>query len=233
MKTYERRFETTHIDLGRWTHVAEEVIAGIEKDTLGVFRPDDASADDTGAVFLNARATLPVSIREWLPVCCQYIRWGDEETIKDHLRGWYQSNACAILWPESSTCRPPGPGSYVAGITLRANKCISAKDDATGCNGLKFLLAHELVHAIHEMRFVVPAFLNWSAFWHKALNDGKRTWHVAANIHEAGMLMDTDYGDKLEVAAVAQFWPSKASSWFAGVQVVRSVLKTGAPSQPA
>jgi len=77
MKTRMRRFKT-QIDLQIYTRFAQEVIAAIETYTINVFRPDDEHAldfvqDEDGALLVDVHATLPVNLREWLPVTCQLI----------------------------------------------------------------------------------------------------------------------------------------------------------------
>jgi hypothetical protein len=61
----------------QWTH---EVLDAIENDTVLVFDLDDDDAlgsalDAQGREIINAGAKIPVSIREWLPVACQYIHF--------------------------------------------------------------------------------------------------------------------------------------------------------------
>ncbi len=224
MKTYERQFET-FIDLSIYTHCAEEVIDGIENDTVNVFRPDDEHAldnvqDTDGAILLNARATLPVSVREWLPVVCQFIRWECACDVAscgrnklDNAIAYYRSNAKEVLWPEWGW-EAAGPGALVAGIVLKHEKLIGVIDDTTReqCR-LKFVLAHELVHAIHAMRFVVPAFMDWRTFWRDVLHEGGCCDLVANNSDCRTSFLD-DYGSENELAEVLQFWPSQGKEWF-------------------
>ena len=161
MKTYKRRFQT-HIDLQIYSRFAEEVICGIETDTIYVFRPDDEHAldyvlDEDRTELIDARATLPVSVREWLPVVCQFIRLETECDRALHGPGecvaYYRNNANEALWPQES--EPAGPAALLAGIVVRYE---ALKDQDTEYNRLKCVLAHELVHAFHAMRFVMPAF---------------------------------------------------------------------------
>jgi len=213
------------IDLDLYTRFAQEVIEGIENDTVSVFRPDDDHAldevyDAEGAILLDARASLPVSLREWLPVVCQFIRWesecdrqigrgGDEKAV-----AYYRSNAAEVLWPEEGF-DAAGPGALIAGIVLRRDRCIDdgAKDEAAQCDRLRFVLAHELVHAIHAMRFVVPAFMDWRAFRREVLHDGGRCDLVGSNHKFRSGFLDR-YGTELELAEVLEFWPSQGKRWF-------------------
>lgn len=223
MKTYKRQFQT-HIGLYPYEPIVEEIIAGIENDTINVFRPDDEDAlvhiqDEGGAALLDARATLPVSVREWLPVVCQFIKWdccvaAHECVERDNALAYYDSNASEVIWPEGED-DPAGPGALVAGIVLRQQQCIgdTAKDAATTCNRLRFILAHELVHAFHAMRFVVPAFMDWPAFWQNVLTDGTSCDILNTNHGYRTGFVD-HYGTEFELAEVADFWPSQAQKWF-------------------
>ena len=79
MKSYERRFRIEFSLAPYATQWAQEVVDGIEHDTLKVFRPDDELAleevlDEDGVGLLDARTSLSVSIREWLPVRSLKIR---------------------------------------------------------------------------------------------------------------------------------------------------------------
>jgi len=225
MKIYERRFET-HISLGVHTCLAQDVIEEIENDTMMVFRPDDEDAleevaDESGALLINERATSPASIREWLPVVCQFIRWESQydEAIgecdkKTDAAAYYRSNAKEVLWPEGEI-HPAGPGALVAGIVLMQEKCVGYAIDLTEqqCSRLKWVLAHELVHAFHAMRFVVPAFLNWQTFWEKVLAEGARCQALRINADYPRLFLD-DYGNENELGEVTDFWPSQAKKWF-------------------
>jgi len=213
MKTYKRKFQT-HIDLRSYSRFAEEVISGIETDTINVFRPDDEHAldyvwDKDGAECIDARATLPVSIREWLPVVCQFIRL---ETACDKFDGewlaYYRSNAGEVLWPVQSA--PAGPGALIAGIVVR-HEVLKHEDPEHNC--LKGLLAHELVHTFHAMRFVVPAFLNWRSFWRKVVSEGTCCDILASNAESRRLFLDR-YGDENELAEIMGFWPSQGKKWF-------------------
>ena len=216
MKTYKRRFQTD-IGLQSYSRYAEAVISGIETDTINVFQPDDEHAldyvqDEDGAELIDRRATLPVSIREWLPVVCQFIRL---ETACDRaLHGpgeclaYYRSNACEVLWPEEFA--PAGPGALIAGIVARPE--VLKEDDAEH-NCLQCVLAHELVHAFNAMRFVVPAFLNWRSFWRKVLNEGTSCDILASNHDGRGLFLD-NYGHENELAEIMTFWPSQGRKWF-------------------
>jgi hypothetical protein len=225
MKTYRRRFQTA-IDLNLYTRLAQEVIDGIENDTINVLRPDNEDAlvevyDTDGAILLDARATLPVSVREWLPVVCQFIRWESECDLAaigrdrhDQAVAYYRSNAYEVLWPFWGA-GAAGPGALVAGIVLRREHCVSSGIQCTAaeCDRLRFVLAHELVHAFHAMRFAVPAFMNWRLFRREVLGEGTRCDILGSNHEDRSGFLDS-YGTELELAEVLQFWPSQGKRWF-------------------
>jgi hypothetical protein len=224
MQTYERRFQT-RINLEFYTRFAKEVIDGIENDTMMVFRPDDEEAltvieDSDGTINLDTRATLPVSIREWLPVVCQYIRWESEcrtareGGVQDNATAYYYNNSPEVLWPVEGY-EPDGPGALIAGITLRHEKCIGDAygSEATQVERLKFVIAHELVHAFQAMRFIVPAFMDWPTFWEKVLDEGCRSNRLQTNSGWRTGFVD-HYGTELELGEVMDFWPSQGQKWF-------------------
>lgn len=225
MKTYKRQFKT-RIDLDLYTRYAEEVISGIENDTINVFRPDDEHAlddvqNEDGASLLDARAMLAVSIREWLPIVCQFIRWkcgcdvaASGRDGHDNAAAYYGSNACEVLWPIEGF-DPAGPGALIAGIVLRREKCVddAAMGDPSESDGLKFVLAHELLHAFHAMRFVVPAFMDWPTFWQEVLNEGG-CCDLLVNNHNLRTKFIDRYASENELAEVLSYWPSQGKRWF-------------------
>lgn len=224
MKTYKRQFQTC-IDLDIYTHYAEEVISGIENDTVNVFRPDDEHAldyveDEDGATCLDARLTLAVSIREWLPVVCQFIRWECDCDVvalghgEDNGAAYYRSNAREVLWPLWGF-DAAGPGALIAGIVLKRDKILTdtAQGDPTESEGLKFVVAHELLHAFHAMRFVVPAFMDWPKFWGEVLNEGG-CCDLLVNNHCCRTGFIDDYASENELAEVLSYWPSQGKRWF-------------------
>jgi len=223
MKTYKRTFQT-YIDLQIYSRFAEEVISAIETDTINVFRPDDEHAldyvqDGDGAELIDARATFSVSIREWLPVACQFIRletaYDRELYGQDECLAYYRSNACEVLWPVES--EPAGPAALMAGVVVRYE---ALKHEDAEYNCLKCVLAHELVHAFHAMRFVVPAFLNWRSFWRKVLNEGTSCDVLASNADARRLFLDR-YGDGNELAEIMAFWPSQGRKWFGALRNAR------------
>ncbi|MCK4794390.1 MAG: hypothetical protein KAV87_62255, partial [Desulfobacteraceae bacterium] len=219
MKTYKRKFET-QINLELHTRYAYEVISLIENDTINVFRSDDELAvsevhGKRGEILLDDRATVPVSIREWLPVVCQFIRWESSFDFETHGGGehdsavaCYRSNACEVLWPVEGF-EAAGPGALIAGIVLRERTLLdnAGSFDIADCNRFRFVLAHELAHAFHAMRFVVPAFMDWPTFWEKVLHEGTTCDLLCSNHGFRTGSLDR-YGSELELAEVMQFWPS-------------------------
>lgn len=223
MKTYERIFQT-NIDVDSYRDCVQAVIDRIENDTINVYRPDDEEAlcpvmDDDGATRVDARALTPVSIREWLPVVCQFIRWNgplDEQSSRSGKRGgvvaWYQSNALSVLWPPGDAA-PAGPGALIAGIVLIPERCVDYADADAPCDRLMCVVAHELVHAFNAMRWVVPAFMDWDSFYSKVLQEGALCDTLAICGGWRSLFVD-DYGSDTELAEIQTYWPSQAERWF-------------------
>jgi len=194
---------------------AEEVIENIEHDELLVYRPDDNHAldwqtNENGDIQIETRATLPVSIKEWLPIACQLIEWRaftDQETL-----GMYRHNANEVLWPvfPYGDAVPQGPSAFTATIGLR-NEWLDDSDEAW----FKGLVAHELVHALDSMRFFVPAFLDWKAFWTHMLDSGSSCDTLRSQWSIRSQFVDS-YAEPLELAELKRYWPSSASTWFEG-----------------
>lgn len=212
-KSKTRTFKLT-IDVPLYAPLVESVINGIENDTLHVFHPDDQDAlntelDRNGAIRLNKRATLPVSIHEWLCLGCQTIERG----ASDDPRCWafYECNVREVILPLVSE-NPPGPTAFMGKIVL-TSRCFPKDTSQAQADACSFIIAHELVHVFDVMRFLVPAFMDWRQFWSKVLSEGS-CCDIAAGMLERKRLFLDDYGSNREKAMMAEFWPSKADKWF-------------------
>jgi len=200
VKTRTRRFAKTRIALEMFTRYAQEVIDAIEYDTVMVVRPDDESAlygmfNERGEYLVDACCTIDASIREWLPVVCQFIRWElptdscDRDKEGDVL-AYYRSNAAEVLWP-CDLSFPQGPAALVAGIAIPYQTPTRLPDDpTTQMEALQCIIAHELVHAFHAMRFVVPAFMDWRTFQQAVLRDGCACDLLQSNVNERSLCLD-------------------------------------------
>ena len=195
----------------------EDVIGGIEKDELLVF-PADKKADlqsrqADGSILFNVGATEPVSIREWLCVGCQKLRWGnlDEFSDREDCGAFYKSNAPEVLWPVSGIDEPVGPVAFSAEIALNPGltNWVSSGFEAK----FKFVVAHELVHVFDYMRLIVPAFRDWASFWEVVLLEGTLCDWVVETLHDTSRFVDS-YGEENELAMVQDYWPSQADGWF-------------------
>lgn len=206
-----------------------EVIDGIENDTLLVFPPDDEDAigerlEADGSASVNTGATLPVSIKEWLCVGCQLIRWegamDDSRRRSDKCLAFYIHNGHEVMWPQYAQFTPLGPGAFVANIVLgKALLDLIWKKREKSEGGLKFVIAHELVHVFDCMRLVVPAFSDWELFWNQALRGGCFCDVAASELHSKSLFID-DYRGENELAMVQEYWPSRAEEWFKELQVL-------------
>ena len=140
----------------RWVN---EVIDSIERDELLVYDCTDTKAlnyvrDDSGSVMLDARLSLPVSIREWLPVGCQGVRWFSyrEERNDEASLAFYRHNAGTVLWPDTMCVIPQGPAAFVAEIAIRQERTLLAAFDQRTEGVFKGILAHELVHVFDMLK---------------------------------------------------------------------------------
>lgn len=204
----------------------EQVINEIENDTLCVFDPTDESAldevtNENGEILLLAKAKFPVSIKEWLPVGCQCIRWAheydytEEDKKYEKIFGWYYNNAYQVLWPADCEYDPQGPSVFLGEIVLAEAVKQRLWGDCSGQteNWFKFIIAHELVHVFDAMRFIVPAVMNWRKFYRDVLHDGSRNDILFSKLKFTSCFVDS-YGQENERAMVEQYWPSQVDKWF-------------------
>ncbi len=215
-KTRERTFALkVHVPL--YEELVWDVIDSLEKDRLAVFSPHDADAmkqfERSGAEELDGRASEIVSIREWLCVACQYIVTDDhagprDRTASDVLAA-YRNNACEVIFPRHGGM-PLGPGAFVGGIALFAERMLATNrgEDAFRC-----VVAHELVHVFDLMTLLVPAYMDWPAFWKNVLHEGSCCDDAAAKVGGMSTFID-DYGGTNELQRLKAFWPSDADRWF-------------------
>lgn len=215
---------------------ANEVIDSIEKKDLLVFDPKDSSAlytkrDTDGAMLLCSNAELPVKISEWLGVGCQRIRWfaprtdnrpnGGKDTDRSCL-AYYEHNAAKVLWPNSIDFEPQGPPAFWGEIIIldHENKWMT-RYDTDAERVFKCIVAHELVHVFEMLRLLVPAFMNWRAFYENVLADGCNNDLADSLYHELSLFVDA-YGEKNELRSMQVYWPSQADSWLAALREGKS-----------
>ncbi|MEQ2005265.1 MAG: hypothetical protein ABMA26_00595 [Limisphaerales bacterium] len=198
------------------------VIDAIENDTLMVYPTDvdfstvlncnDPVGDDSEMeIEIVDRATLPVSIREWLCVGVQTITAVGPDKDGPGTFGSYRSNIHRVLFTDPSY-RAPGPAAH-SGIISVSREMISGPTDEVTRDAFRFVVAHELVHAFHAMRFLVPAVMDWNTFYRVALDEGDKNW-MAQEILECHSLALDNYRQESELAEVRAFWPSNADRWF-------------------
>jgi len=221
-KTKTRRFELK-LCLPFPTYICEqyakEVIESIEQDELLVFDPKDETAlkevtNKKGEILILDKAKMPVSIKEWLPVGCQYIRYANSsvDELKEGRLAFYKTNAHQVLWPVYAEHKPEGPAALMGEIIISGPD--TDFDDMTLYRDkFKCLIAHELVHVFEYMRFIVPAFMDWRNFWHIVVNDGSSADLLVSNLDMTNSPIDR-YGTQLELACLQDYWPSQAQNWF-------------------
>jgi hypothetical protein len=209
-----------HIELPLYYWIVEEVLAALENDTLLVFHPDDEKAfecafNEKEEYLVNHRATLPVKIREWLPVGCQSIvdlcsaNYQQEKEVL--VMGVYRNNAHQCLYPITGDI-PPGPAALFCEILLRLPPWLRRETEES-VDAFKFVIAHELIHAFDFMRFAVPAAMDWDEFWRKPLGEGCKCDSAHEQLEMVSLFID-DYDSMNELGQVKQFWPSNAAKWF-------------------
>jgi hypothetical protein len=211
-KSKRRQFKLT-IEVPHYFPLVEEVLDSIEQDTLYVFQPDDESAfacavDEDNIEVLNKRATLPVSIREWLCVGCQLIEM--KCCPHEDVLATYNSNLFESILAYEDT--PLGPACFWGKIGLCKGRIWKDYDDVEH-DAFRFTVAHELIHVFDTLRLIVPAFMDWKTFWRKALHDGE-SCDLAWNMFNATAGFVDRYETELEKASVAEYWPSKVEEWF-------------------
>jgi hypothetical protein len=216
------------IQASKFSPDVRHVLDALENDTLMVFRPDDASAfvpcfADDGALLVNHRATLPVSIREWLPLGCQWIGLADDiPTGKSGSLAWYETNWVKVICPIHDRT-PLGPSALIGDIYL-TDQCLPKDDSPDHLDAFHFVVAHELVHVFDPLRFVVPAAMNWRQFSEFALGNPSGSGNLECEdaimrYQEISRFVD-DYGRNNERAMVTDYWPSFADRWFAAMDRV-------------
>jgi hypothetical protein len=215
------------IELPLYYWVVEEVLDSLENDTLLVFNPDDERAFECAfnkkeEYLVNHRATLPVKIREWLPVGCQSIvdlcAANFQAEKNPHLLGVYRNNAHQCLYPITGDT-PPGPAALHCEVLLNLPSWLR-RETKQGIDAFKLVIAHELVHAFDLMRFAVPAAMDWDEFWRKPLGEGCKCDLAHEQLEMTSLFID-DYDSMNELIQVQQFWPSAAPRWFKAYQKER------------
>ena len=211
-KTIERNYEFVNClnypYAERW---ANDVIDSMENDELLVFDFADEKAldmveDSDGAINPFVRATIPVKINEWLAIGCQYLRWQnhviDYDLDRKDAMAYYYSNAVKVLCPPHAEFDPQGPSAFLGEIILLDNVYDMVWQNHNNTEKkFKFIIAHELVHVFDNMRFLVPAFMNWASFYEHVLNDGGRNDILLNLIKNISGFLD-NYGEKTELVSL-------------------------------
>jgi len=200
-----------------------EVLGGIETDTLSVYDPKDTDAlkhvfNAQGEELLEDRLSFAVSIQEWLPVGCQCVRWfgpSERKEQKEGVLGFYMSNAATVLWPvDRLPFALQGPSAFVGEIAIAQEKWAFEE------NKFKCVFAHELVHVFDMLKLLVPAFIDWRGFWRSVLNEGCACEDAARRYHNTSLFVD-NYGHANERLQIAAYWPSHANAWFEAMRKTR------------
>ena len=217
-----------------------DVLNSIENDVIHVFSPEDENAflqnseaasasvvqeaaASTGAgasqnrvwgtVILDRRANIPVSIREWLPVACQWIGLCPFKDEQADSYGFYRSNTSGVILPIDAEVPPLGPVGFNGYIALNSAKCVTLAKER-GEDAVRLVIAHELVHAIDMLRILVPAVQDWEAFWTRVLGQGTPSYSVADFFETPSEILD-QYGTVDEYLRILAFWcKERTDAWW-------------------
>jgi hypothetical protein len=213
------------INLPPLDEYAWDVINSIEPNDIQVVNPRNTHAlddiiDSSGSTLIDADATLSVPLEDWLAVGCQRIRWedGPENVLPTGAAGMYTGNFDAIFGKTFASSSPFGQAVFMGQIILpremREAYVHCPKDEKEAFISLfQFILAHELVHVFDYLKYLVPAFMDWRAFWKNILGEGNSTDLLFERLCDKGVFID-DYGKENELESIRLWWPSRAEKWF-------------------
>jgi len=177
------------------------VLGSLQVETINVFPPDKVRWEELpdGTLDLLKNATVSVRIMDWLPVAVQEVgcvgSFDDGGSGKGRIVGGrYTNNASEVLYPSDCTYDPVGPAGLAGRIDILVD-LLEYPDAVAG------VLAHELTHAFHHLRVLVPAFKNWRVF----RDNNYQGDRVAVLMHCSNNLVD-DYR-RIEVDQMKVFWP--------------------------
>ena len=217
---------TLTLDLGgllHCRHAVEEVFAALTPKTIDVRRPDDPCAisvlyaqKEGGQA--GAGAARRVEVGDWFACVCQRIRREDESDVGSsrpfrtpETVAWYTNNFAPTLLLWDGMARPVGPAGVSAEIVLTTDaekKLLDGDADA-----FRWVVAHELTHALDFMQWVVPAFQDWDAFCQHANAFGSTADDIIEHLWHHATVLD-DYGSDNELAMIERYWPGHARTWF-------------------
>jgi hypothetical protein len=220
------RFE---INLPPFDDDAWDVVHSIEQTEIRVVEPGNWNAlgevhDKDGAILVDSDATMVVPLQEWLAVGCQRVRWSEEEgddSFDEGVCGLYRANWPAVFGPPYAEALPHGPSVFMGEIVLPRNiqrawlRYSEDKRKSTGIvSAVQLIIAHELVHVFDGLKYLVPAFLNWPAFWRNVLGQGSANDLLYSRMSCRTCFID-DYGNPNELAMLSNWWSSqRAEAWF-------------------
>jgi len=228
MKPLSRRRQRTfslQICLPPLDKYAWEVVTSIERKTIKVVDPHNPNGlacerDSSGALLINSNATLPVPLADWLVVGCQKIRWAEaEDHLGDTVLGMYSTNADIAFGNEYSESTGLGPSAFIGQIILplkirdALSHCRTPEQTTLLVRMFQCIVAHELVHVFDTLTYLVPAFMDWRAFWRNTLREGCNNDILYSRLHDTSLCVDS-YGEQNELESIRKWWPSRAESWF-------------------
>lgn len=219
-KSITRTF-SLDIDFGCYeilTKLAKRVVESIENPEVLVYAPDDDGALFSEIVdneeIVGAGANVPINAIEWLPVACQSIGL-DLQSTDTHL-AHYAYSLRGSVFPTETVTVPAGPAGFCGEIRITSrgfDRVVEIPTPSQRADAFCFIIAHELVHVFDTMKLIVPAFMDWDAFWNGPLCRGANVEDGVWGHHFDGMVLD-QYGTQAELDGISQFWPSQAATWF-------------------
>jgi hypothetical protein len=205
----------------RWVN---EVIDSIGNNRIGIIDPKDDKAllsrkDKDGILNLWARTKCQVKIKNWLAVACQSISWDDTLKTNNGYLAIYSHNAYNVFGETYLEEPPQGPGAFIGEIRIQP---LDEYKKSQSEDKFKFILAHELVHVFDMMQYLIPAVMNWPAFWKNVLNCGTRLDLLYDRLQKLALFLDI-YGSKHELESIKYYWPSQANKWFSAMRKPKKI----------
>jgi hypothetical protein len=217
-----RKFEL-HLDrLGLCRDLVEGVFDCLASKTIRVHSPHDSGDPESESAEEGPGASRPrhprrVNIADWFACACQRIRLEDESGRDQKRPGrtaatlaWYANNFDQTLLPVDSSLVPIGPCGVEGEIVLtRTSLSLLQRGEI---DAFRFVVAHEVTHALDALTWVVPAFQDWDHFRESVDYLLSGPDDIREILHQQWHATD-DYGSPKELEMVERYWPGHAKQW--------------------
>jgi len=180
-----------------------QVLDAMLPTEINVFAPDETivnTYDGDGKLVYEGSRT--VVAKEWLPLACQSIAWG--QTEGDALATYSHNLIRVLLGGVYGKQSPLGPAAMIGEITIAHR--MDFHDQRTG-EAFALMLAHELVHAVRYLPVIVPAFTAWRTF-RRSFDAGINAEDIVCGWLETRQRFLDQYGSEIEKREIAHFWPT-------------------------